>query len=234
MLPGLAGIAGLIATAAAGGGAMPAVRSVGTTGNVNALGPTANPGVPAGTTTNDIMLWALETDSGDSLTPPAGWAQVTNSPQAAASGTKLHLWWKRAGASETSPSVARVGDHIASQMISISGCVTSGDPWDVTAGDTGTSSTTQTIPGLTTTVANCLVLDFCSIGTDSGTAQFSGWANSDLSGVAEQFDDSYSGSGGGGVGCSAGGKAAAGAVGTTSVTLLNAATAGRIKVALKP
>lgn len=221
--------------AAGGGGAMPVVRGVSATpGQANGIATFATPSKPVGTAVNDILLMVTECTPGSgSVAALSGWAEHPNSPQAGTDSV-LQLFWRRADGSEPATfDVTRVSDHTLADVIAISGCVTTGNPWDAAAGDTG-SGTSQSIPGLTTTVANCLVLDFCSAGTDTLTAQFSGWANAALSAVTEILNHAYNGSSGGCLGASSGGKAAAGAVGATSVTLANSSNDGRIKIALKP
>ncbi len=112
-----------------------------------------------------------------------------------------------------------------------------GDPTDGTAGGVdATSSTSASIPGCTTTMANDLVVTACAVGlpNSNGTADFSGWTNSNLSSLTERTDNTRSGGVGGGIGSATGVKAAAGATGNTTVTLATAAKKAMMSIALRP
>ena len=203
-----------------GVGPIPAFRSVGTIDGRNSLGSVCVPGLPAGTAANDILLLVCETDAGDVVPAPAGYAAVTGSPQNGAD-TALHVFWKRAGASEAAPTPTRVGDHTVARVAAFSGCVTAGNPINAQAFSNNAAGTSHTIPGLTTTINNCLVVDVASVGRDSAfTTHFSAWANADLASpsITEFMDGGDSAGGAGGMGGASGGKAVAGAVGTTTFT----------------
>ncbi len=218
---------------------LPAFRAAGT---FISTGSDATPGIPAGTALNDILLLVLETEAaGTPPAAPSGYAEVTNSPQVANTGTvitstRLAVFWKRAGASESAPTVTDVGNHIMARLFAFSGCIETGDPWDVTAGDADTTSTTTvTIPGATTTTADCLVVLVAASGADvTSTTEISGWANADLANIAERSDDWSAGASGGGFGVATGEKASAGAYTTSTATLVNAHAQGRMSIALKP
>lgn len=191
---------------------------------------------------DDIGLLFVETSGTAAPAAPSGWTQVTDSPQyadggAGATRTRLSVFWRRAaGSSESTPTVTTDVNHVIAQILTFRGCITSGDPWDVTAGDnTGaTTSTSVSIPGDTTTVADCLIVAACCSVFDTATDQFSSWANGDLANVTEQADAFTATGNGGGFGVATGEKASAGAYGATTATLANAANQGRISIALKP
>src|SRR3989441_9971888 len=141
---------------------------------------------------NDIGLLIIETQNEAVTlgTNAANWTQVTNSPQGTGTtnntGTQLTVFWSRA----TSTSMGAVGvndagDHQIAQIITFRGVTTSGNPWDVTAGDVAASTTTAvSIPGATTTVPATLVVAIVSNGSDISSAQIPGsFTNSDLSSV---------------------------------------------------
>jgi hypothetical protein len=67
-----------------------------------------------------------------------------------------------------------------------------------------------------------------------GTANFSAWANGNLTNVTELIDNTTSQGNGGGIGIATGGKATAGAYGTTTVTVGTSAKNGMMSIALKP
>ena len=203
------------------------------------------PALPAGLAANDILLLFLETaNQAVSISNQNGatWSEVANSPQGTGtaggtSATRLTAFWSRYNGTQGAPTTSDSGNHQAGRMIAIRGVATSGDPWDVTAGGTeSTADTSGAIPGATTTVANTLVVAAIatSLPDASGTANFSAWANSNLTSVAEQTDNTVTAGNGGGLGLATGGKASAGAYGNTTVTCATSAAKGMMSIALKP
>lgn len=185
-----------------------------------------SPGVPASHQADDIFLMILATD-GDDVTPPSGWAHVTGSPISYSSTTaELTVLWKRAtSSSEATPSVADPGTEVLARTFCFRGCITSGNPWDVTATSTAsTFDSTASIPGVTTTVADTLVCMFMvswnAVG-DEPTQSVSGWSNANLSSLTERGDN-YADPDGDGLyrqmAMAAGTKVTAGATGTTTAT----------------
>jgi hypothetical protein len=196
------------------------------------------PGLPADLKPKDIMLLVAQS-ANESVPTPAGWAIVTDSPQGtgtggAAGSVRLNMFWKRATAIETAPTVTDPGNHVIGQIVSIRGCIDTGDPWDVTSGNTAASTTSVSIPGDTTTVANCLVILAVAHATDTATPQVSGYTNADLANLAEITDVSTTQGVGGGFAVITGQKASIGAYGATTATLATASAQGRMSVALKP
>jgi hypothetical protein len=207
---------------------------VGGTGAQTVVWPTHQSG--------DVALLIVETaNQAVTLSTPAGFVQVTNSPQGTGTAggtaaTRLTVYWKRAtSAAEASPRVADSGNHQIAQIITFRGVIASGNPWDVTAGNVASSpSGSVTIPGTTTTVANTLVVAIVSNRTDTDTAQTSGWANSNLTSLTERVDSGSFAGNGGGFGVATGVKATVGAYGATTATLAISSTQGRMSIALKP
>lgn len=195
-------------------------------------------GLPGNLRENDIMLLFVET-ANEVVAAPSGWVAVADSPQGTgtpgdAAATRLSVFWKRAVLSETAPVITDPGDHVVAQIFAARSCIATGNPWDVTSGNTGSSSTSVSIPGDTTTVNNCLVVLAVSNGTDTATPQTSGYTNGDLSSLAEVDDFNSTQGNGGGFAVATGGKATAGTYGATTATLANASTQGRMSIALKP
>ncbi len=212
---------------------MPSLRAVGAlargTGNVT-------PAAPAGLAANDVELLFVECNGGEAavLGTPANFAEVADSPQNNSTLTRLTIFWRRWNGTDGDPTVTDPGNHACAFRIAFQNCITSGNPWDVTAGDvSGSSSTTATIPGDTTTVANCFVVAACACGTDTLVAQGSSPANADLTNVSIVADLFGDDGGGGGVVVITGGKATAGAFGATTCTLATGANQARIAIALK-
>ena len=185
----------------------------------------------------DIGLLVIETNSQVATEGTSGWTEVTNSPQDA-TGSRLTVFWKRAASGAESNATVNVttGNHIIAYIATFRGVVQSGDPWDVTAGGVLTpAGTTVTFTGVTTTVANALIVAIASNGVDSNTAQSSGWTNAALGSpaMAEVADLSTNAGDGGGIGIGVGGKGSAGATGNTTATI-GSSVSGWMHIALKP
>jgi hypothetical protein len=105
-------------------------------------------------------------------------------------------------------------------MIVVRGAKTTGNPWNVTAGNLSASTnTTGTLPGDTTTVDNCLIIGVAGDGLDQVAARYSDWANPDLANIQEIFDGGSTAGNGAGFGAISGEKAVAGAFGATTFTI---------------
>jgi hypothetical protein len=205
---------------------------------------TIKPALPSGLAVGDILLLFVETANQASTISAANggtWAAVTGSPQgtgtaAATTATRLTAFWSRYNGTQGAPTVSDSGDHQLGRMIAVRGAAASGNPWDVTAGGVETTSDTSgSIPGATTTVANTLVVAAVagSLPDATGTAQFSGWANANLTSLTERTDNSVTAGNGGSLGVATGIKATAGAYGNTTVTHANSAIKGMMSIAIK-
>jgi len=223
-------------------GAVPTFVAAGqVTSSTGAITPT----LPAGIASGDILLLFLETaNQAISISNPNGgtWAAVTNSPQGTGStgttsATRLTVFWSRYNGTQGPPTTTDSGNHQAGRIIAIRGCVTSGDPWDVTAGGVeSTADTSGAIPGATTTVANTLVVAAIATALPdaNGTANFSAWANSDLTSVTARTNDTRNTGNGGGLAVATGGKETPGTYANTAVTCGASTTKGMMSIALKP
>ncbi|HEV8489027.1 MAG TPA: hypothetical protein VGQ58_04505 [Candidatus Limnocylindrales bacterium] len=203
------------------------------------------PGIHASTAVDDIMILVVESENeAISLSSAQGFVEGPDSPQSAGTAatspaSRLAWYWKRATVSGggTAPTIADPGDHVTAAIHTFRGCIATGDPWDVTAGgnDGGVNDTTASIPGDTTTVANCLIVLLCSTSNNAtSTTNFSGWTNADLANLTERFDSSNTAGLGGGHGMATGEKATAGVYGATTVTLSATSFKGCVSIALKP
>lgn len=181
--------------------------------------------LPTGHTTNDILILVLQS-SNESLAAPAGYTQI--GPQngigvsATALSSRLGIFWKRDGGSESAPTIADSGDHTYGMMFAIRGCPTTGDPFQFAGNNFKfTTSTTGTSPQSSTFVDNVLVCDIWGGNVDNASAEGSSYANADLTSVTEQFDDGTTDGTGGFIYVGTGLKAAAGAVRASTVTWAN-------------
>lgn len=218
--------------------AIPTVYAVGAQGQTNnAGGGTATPALPTGTTTGDLLIMFMET--GNQPVPAlTGWSNVGVGIVQQASGlvTALTVRWKIAGAGETAPSLSASSiDHVVARIVGVRGHDPAA-PFNITAtGVDNTASTSTSIPGATTTIADCLVFAAFSTGTDvTSTAQASAWANASLATVTEQCDNWHVTGNGGGFGVATGGKAAVGAYNATTVTIATANTKATMSFAVAP
>lgn len=189
----------------------------------------------------DLALLCVERAGGSAsptLTTANGFAAVTGGEQTTGTGTagtKITVFWCRATASSmASPVVAASTDHQVAVIVTFRGCVATGNPWDVVGGGVkATASTSVSMTGVTTTVANTLVAYICARDNDANGQIFSAQANASLTGVAERFDDGTLSGGGGGLSVTTGSKAVAGASGTMTATVVSGINAW-VTIALKP
>lgn len=185
-------------------------------------------------TANQIPT-ALTTDEGFSLIGTLSYGGGTSGSGATASA--LDVYWCRAtSAAMSAPLVADPGNHVIGQIATFRGCITTGDPWDVVAGDaSGSASTSVTIPGVTTTVADCLVVLACSWADDSASGFLASLTNASLANITSRVNAGNVSGNGGGFAVLTGEKATAGVVSASTGTLTGSASyQGRACIALKP
>ncbi len=192
----------------------------------------------------DIGLLLVETPNNIAGLVITNWDAVPNGDQGVGTAngfaaTRLQCFTRRAlNNAEANASVSNGTfiDHRLGVILTFRGCVASGNPVNISAGDASTDADASAvvIPGATTTVAQCLVVAICSRQTDSVTAAQSGEANADLTGVAERFDAGSIAGNGGGFSVITGVKATAGPYGATTATLAPASRQARVSLALLP
>lgn len=175
------------------------------------------------------------------LSTPAGFAAVTGSPQkdsGVSTSARLQVWWCRATSSAmASPVIADAAsdDAKVAAIVVIKGAAGTGNPWDVTAGSApAATGTAVSFPGVTTTVANTLIMNILAHRIDASAAQVSGWTNADLTDLTEHMDYDNLTSLGYGFAVATGVKATAGAVSGTTATLATTATQAMLTIAVKP
>lgn len=201
--------------------AAPTVRAVGAIASgVGAI----SPGLPAGTAAGDLLVMVLETNWNQAITV-SGWTACPSSPQAHATNigieaTRLSMFYKiAAGGDATTTSDS--GDHQHGCIIGITaGTFDATTPFNANAGNVTTTRAAVVIPGVTTSVADCLILAVTCTGVDSaGTTLYSSWTNANLTGITERVDSGVTDGSGGRIGACTGVKATAGATGNTTVTM---------------
>lgn len=189
---------------------------------------------------NDVALLFVESTGGQAVTlsTPAGFVAVANSPQATGattSGTQISVFWARATSTTMSaPTVADPGDHVYARILTYRGVITTGNPWDVTGGGVkAIASTSVTVTGVMTTVANTLIVQAVARDDDASGAEFSAETNVNLTSITERNDAGTTSGNGGGFAVWDGAKAALGATGNTTATVVSSINAF-ITIALLP
>lgn len=203
-----------------------------------ASGTTAiTPAFPTGIAAGDVLVTVAECEgvtAPGAYTLPSGWAHVTGSPVLQSTNTRLWVIWALYDGVMTAPSLGDSGDHNVGRMIAIRGCPTTGNPWDVVSTAVETvSDTSATWPGVTTTVADTLVLEIISTGTDTSAAQVGTLTNANYTSITEQMDNWVIAGNGGGIGMVSGVFAGPGATGQSTATLTAANTKALMTVAFK-
>lgn len=190
---------------------------------------------------NDIGLLFVET-ANEPCATPSGWTPVVNGSQGvgvagSATSTGLQVFWKRAMTNaEPAATAADSGDHFLSTIITYRGCITTGIPINISAGDAtpDADDTVVTVPGATTTVNRCRIVAAAARHLDDSSALQTGQANASLTGVAEIFDTGTTTLNGGGIGIVHGIKVVAGAYSATTATLSTGGRQARVSLALRP
>ena len=192
--------------------------------------------------TNDIGILVIETGGEGttlSITAPTGWVAITGSPVtdvATVAGSKLQVWWKRAAsAAETSVTVPDSGDHQVAAIFTFRGCIPTGNPWNVaTTGTKTTASTTATVPSLTTTVPDTLVVAVVGRPDDSAsTTHFGTLTNANLTGIGAGGEAGTTAGHGGGFAVKYGTFASVGSTGTSTLTKTVSTTDTYMALALR-
>ena len=192
----------------------------------------------------DIALLYVETANEDfEFLDRAGFAKMPGSPQGtgvtpgAAVSVRLSIYWCRAtSATMRSPVIqAPLVDHISAAIIVVRGCIQTGNPWDLTGigYNMVSSGTAVSIPGATTSVADCFVVLAVANATDTASAQTSGYSNANFA-VTERFDANTTSGLGGGFALATGVAASAGLFPNSPATLATDSAQARYTVALKP
>lgn len=185
---------------------------------------------------NDVALLIIETAGTQppSLSSPQGFALLgTQADSVDTGGTVLSVYWKRAShSSEPAPTIADSGDHQLAQVLTFRNVTTSGNPWDVLAGDatSGTGSLYFYVPGTTTTIPNTMVV---AITASSNTTTASGWSNPALESAVERTDVSTSQGNGGHFAVLTGIRRLAGPFGISSGSLGTSSRQARMTIALR-
>lgn len=188
--------------------------------------PTAT--LPGTHTTNDILVLVLQS-SNQNIATPAGYTilgpQNGIGASVTAGSTRLGIFWKRDGGSESAPTIADSGDHTYGMMFAVRGCPTTGDPFEFGGNNWKfTASTSGSGPTSSTDCDNVLVVDIFAGSANNASAEGSSLTNASLTSLTEQFDDGTTDGTGGFIYVASGLKATAGLVNATTVTWANSSS----------
>lgn len=195
------------------------------------------PAYPTGYTAvaDDIAVTFIETES-ETITAPTNWAVLATVAVASGTLTRLTAIWRRLTAAEAAPAIATTANHKVGQMIVVSGCAASGNPWNVFGTDIElVADTSVSVTGVTTTADDCLIVAAFSTGQDVANTTALSWANASLTSVTHRAASWSTAGAGGGFALCTGGKATAGATGATTTTASVAANFKTLMtIALRP
>lgn len=189
---------------------------------------------PGSQSAGDIGLMLIETANAATVVA-SGWTELSTSPvESAASTHGLHVLYKIAAGSDADVSVSGLLNHAIARILVFSG-VDGTSPINATSNQAASTTTTITLPSVTTDTADCAIVHVAGTGRDSiSTTTFSGWTNANLASITEVADDTTGTGGGGGFGAAWGILASAGASGAGSCTQATSIVCTAITVALKP
>lgn len=213
--------------------AAPAVRGVGTQDFSNPIIPT----LPVGWQPDDIFVAAISCAVNVTPLIPSGWEHVPGSP-VTDTDVQLNVMWKRAELGDVDPDFGSLsGDGPVARVIAISGCPTSGSPFDAIGTSYDDITSTDVVwPGVTTVTENCLILEIVANDYDpaSNGVNLLPMSNANYTGITERMDHQLSGGHGGGLAMVSGVKPYVGATGQSTASFVNAAKKALMTLALKP
>lgn len=201
---------------------------------VTASATTCTPTMPASILADDILIMVACGEGDDdgvgiALTTANGFASVlaeqsgdNNDALEADPEDNCEVFWKRAVGGDSAPVVTDSGDHTTCAVHQFRGVRTTGNPWNVTAGgnDSNANDTSASIPGATTTAADCLVVLVQGTSNNATATTNCGAAtNADLANITERFDSSNTQGLGGGHCIITGEKAASGSYAASTLTM---------------
>jgi hypothetical protein len=151
---------------------------------------------------DDVGLLFVES-ANQAVSAPAGWAEVTNQGTGTAgadAATRLTVFWKRAAsAAEANVAVADSGARQQAVIHTFRGCILTGNPYDVVAGNVqAAANAAMSIPGATSTVADALIVAAMSnsLGVAAPTVQLNTLVNVSLTNVTKRLNTQEDGVGG--------------------------------------
>ena len=187
-----------------------AVPTVVGTGAASAGTGDITPALPSGIQADDILILFVESAYGEAVTAPSGWEEAPNSPiETSSGGTRLSVFWKRAGGSESAPTVTDPGDHVIGAIIAFRGVIADKFPFlNTKSGTTAASSSKALSITQTQGITDVMYVGAITSGADGKTTgQFSNWASAALTSETERLDAFTDLGNGGGLGIGTGERA---------------------------
>ena len=190
------------------------------------------PGMPTGATTDDLLICHIEGEgedtANDNMTDTVAWTligSVASATDGAIDRTRHSLWWAPYSAG-INREVADAGDHTLAVITAWRGVNLAAPIHQQQSTIDNTNDTAGTATGVTTTLADCLIVISNTAGDDNGAGAsvgFSAWTNASLANPsiteAAGGDVGTSQGSDASIGIAYGGLAAAGASGTTTWTI---------------
>jgi hypothetical protein len=174
---------------------------------------------------------SVDTPSGFTLLGSAG-TGTANTP----GGVRITVFYRYITSSQADSvtAITDMGNHQAAAKLLFRGCQTTSAPKFATATQ-DTSASTWTLPAITTTADNSLVVLCIGVDRDlAGSSNVSGWTNTNLLSLTEREDNSIGSGVGGGVALADGVLEVAGSSGITTATPADAGVAAFLTLALVP
>lgn len=204
------------------------------------------PGLPSGLQAGDLCLLFIESANETSSVATAGsitWTQLPSSPvgtgtAAAALATRMTIFYGWYTSGTTAPTTNDSGDHNCAIIMAFRG-VDSATPFDATpttAVDASATTSLNANPSITTATANALIIAAIAIDADAASTNAIGGtpANSNLTDITVQHEETISSSDGGGIGIITGFKSTTGASGSITGATTASCTHAYITIALRP
>jgi hypothetical protein len=133
----------------------PAFGTLGTSSG-GGSGTTCTIPVPASVAAGDIIVVFIYIETTQAVTPDTGFTQAPDSP-VVVTGSHAHdlrVYWKRATAADAGNYTFTIAAGLAWRMgfaLRFTGCISYGDPWDVTNSAIKTTTTTAVTPAVSDT-----------------------------------------------------------------------------------
>ena len=115
--------------------------------------------LPSGVTADDIIIVSIYKENTNAVTPPAGYAEIGTAPTTTAPQGQYTFWFRAAGGESGTVTFSWTGNVFrAAAAHRISGCTTSGNPYEGTLATNSSNSNVTTLNvSLASTSANSLL-----------------------------------------------------------------------------
>lgn len=208
----------------------PKVRAVGTVASGTG---TISPGLPSGTVRGDLLYMIAESQGAGSALTASGWTSLFSIVQG---NTRVTVLFKRAAGSDAT-TTNDTGDHQLARIVGIEkGTFHPVALVNTSAEGKQEATKSLSIPGLTTTLEECLVLacSAASLPDASSTSEFGAATNATLESLTERIDNAVTAGDGSAIYCASGVMKVAGEVAATTLTAATSAERASAAIAVSP